>query len=126
MQWWQAAFLGVIQGLTEFLPISSSGHLAVTSFLLGLDAQAEIFFDVILHLGSLFAVCIYFWKEIRECGAGLLILAKQMFQPLGYPNLLRQSKPCQLVWFLFLATAVTGLLGLIFQPFLEHAFANLQ
>ena len=70
--------LGVIQGVTEFLPISSSGHLAIAEHLLGLEGASEIpeFFDVLLHLGTLVAVFVAYWGDIREivleffCGIG--------------------------------------------------------
>lgn len=60
--------LGVIQGVTEFLPISSSGHLAIAEHLLGMKGASEIpeFFDVLLHLGTLAAVFVAYWSEIRE------------------------------------------------------------
>ena len=60
--------LGIIQGVTEFLPISSSGHLAIAEHLLGMEGASEIpeFFDVLLHLGTLVAVFIAYWSEIKE------------------------------------------------------------
>ncbi len=71
--------LGLIQGVTEFLPISSSGHLAIAEHLLGQTAEIPGFFDVLLHLGTLVAVLIAYWEDIREmvmeffCGVGDLI-----------------------------------------------------
>lgn len=60
--------LGIIQGVTEFLPISSSGHLAIAEHLLGVQGASEIpeFFDVLLHLGTLFAVFAAYWSDIWE------------------------------------------------------------
>ena len=61
-----AAFLGLVQGISEFLPISSSGHLSIIQNLFGGDAPANhLFFDVLLHLGTLVAVCIFYWRDIR-------------------------------------------------------------
>lgn len=73
--------LGVIQGVTEFLPISSSGHLAIAEHLLGMSGASEVpgFFDVLLHLGTLFAVFAAYWEDIRDMiaeffrGAGDLV-----------------------------------------------------
>lgn len=71
--------LGLIQGVTEFLPISSSGHLAIAEHLLGQTAEIPGFFDVLLHLGTLVAVLIAYWEDIWEmvmeffCGVGDLI-----------------------------------------------------
>jgi len=55
---------GVIQGLTEFLPISSSGHLVIIHRLLPYDLGDEVTFDVILHAGTLLALVFYFWTDI--------------------------------------------------------------
>ena len=69
----QALFLGLVQGVAEFLPISSSGHLSVFQNLFGLDAGGEnqLLFDVLLHLGTLVSVCAVYWEDIvkivREC-----------------------------------------------------------
>lgn len=64
MTWRKALFLGLIQGLTEFLPVSSSGHLAIFRMLLGEEAEGDLFFGVILHLGTLFAVLISFREDV--------------------------------------------------------------
>ena len=60
--------LGLIQGVAEFLPISSSGHLAIAEHLLGISGASEVpaFFDVLLHLGTLAAVFVAYWPEIRD------------------------------------------------------------
>lgn len=73
-----AVLLGIIQGVTEFLPVSSSGHLAIAEHLLGMEGASDIppFFDVLLHLGTLVAVFVAYWDEIlsmileffRACG----------------------------------------------------------
>ncbi len=78
MQWWQALVLGLTQGLTEFLPVSSSGHLTFLQRVLGIDiGGAELFFNIILHLGTLVAVCIIFWRDILD-------LFKKPFKTLLY------------------------------------------
>lgn len=60
--------LGLIQGVAEFLPISSSGHLAIAQHLLGLSSAGEVppFFDVLLHLGTLLAVIAAYWQDVKE------------------------------------------------------------
>ena len=71
----QAMFLGLIQGLTEFLPVSSSGHLSIFQNLFGLTAAENdnLLFDVLLHLGTLVSVCVVYWQDIRgiaaDCGS---------------------------------------------------------
>ena len=61
----QGILLGILQGIAEFLPISSSGHLAVAQNIFGLD-DIPLLFDVFLHLATLAAVCLYFWRKIWE------------------------------------------------------------
>ena len=71
--------LGLIQGVAEFLPISSSGHLAIAQNLLNLQAEIPAFFDVLLHLGTLLAVFVAYWQDIKGmvveffCGIGDLV-----------------------------------------------------
>lgn len=66
MVWWQAMVLGLVQGLTEFLPVSSSGHLILTRELMGLNAEGTSFllFDVVAHVGTLVAVVMVMYKDI--------------------------------------------------------------
>lgn len=68
MSFLNAVLLGIIQGVAEFLPISSSGHLSIAQnlFGLGMEGTNDMFFDVLLHLGTLLAVFVAYWQEIRE------------------------------------------------------------
>ena len=58
--------LGLIQGIAEFLPISSSGHLAIAQHFLGMETEVPEFFDVLLHLGTLLAVFVAYWQDIKD------------------------------------------------------------
>jgi undecaprenyl-diphosphatase len=72
---WSAVLLGIIQGAAEFLPISSSGHLAIFKNLFGLS-DVSISFDILLHMGTLVAVCLVYWKDIVRLivdGIGILV-----------------------------------------------------
>ena len=81
MTYFSALLLGLIQGVAEFLPISSSGHLAIAQHLLGMQGVGEVpeFYDVLLHLGTLLAVFVAYWQDIKDMvveffrGAGDLI-----------------------------------------------------
>lgn len=67
MTTWEAILLGVVQGLTEFLPVSSSGHLELTQYLLGFsELKKYILFNIVCHLGTLGAIGLFFFKQIRE------------------------------------------------------------
>lgn len=75
----QAVFLGVIQGITEFLPISSSGHLALAHQLFDFQIMgSDVAFDVFLHLGTLFAVTVYFFKDIKSLIPSFFTMCKKL------------------------------------------------
>lgn len=114
----QAIVLGIIQGLTEFLPISSSGHLVILPYLLGWNIPAEqIFpFDVLVQLGTLVAVIIYFWRDILE-------ICKAIFSDFKAKNP-GSSGESRLGWFLILATIPAGAAGLFLKDIVEQAFGS--
>ena len=64
MNFLDAILLGILQGATEFLPVSSSGHLVLAQHLLGGFEQPGVLFDVLLHVGTMIAVAIYFWRDL--------------------------------------------------------------
>ena len=114
----QAIILGIVQGLTEFLPISSSAHLVVIPYLLGWDipvSQAFIF-DVLVQLGTLAAVILFFrrdlWGIVSAWVYGLFHRA-----PFGTAN-------SRMGWYLMLATIPAGLLGITFKSKVEAVFNN--
>lgn len=75
----KAALYGIIQGLTEFLPVSSSGHLAIFKNIFGLDFDDALLFTLILHLGSLVAVFIIYFKDIKELFISFITLIIKIF-----------------------------------------------
>jgi len=62
----EAIFMGIVQGLTEFLPVSSSGHLALFKIFYGIETETGILFDVLLHFGTLVAICAVFYKDVAK------------------------------------------------------------
>jgi undecaprenyl-diphosphatase len=113
---WQAVILGVVQGLTEFLPVSSSAHLAVLPYLVGWQDQG-LAFDIALHFGTLLAVLGFFfrdWLQIVLQGFGMKVS--------GDETIARNPK---LLWFLVLATLPAGIIGLLFEKQAEAAGNNL-
>ena len=71
MEWFQALLLGLVQGLTEFLPVSSSGHLAIGRALLGVEASGDLMFEVTVHAATVLATIVVFRKEIWKLLCGL-------------------------------------------------------
>ena len=72
MTYLSSFLLGLVQGLAEFLPVSSSGHLSIAQNLLGLNTEIPEFFDVLLHLGTLVAVFVAYWRDICDMVAELI------------------------------------------------------
>jgi undecaprenyl-diphosphatase len=97
----QAVLLGVVQGLTEFLPVSSTAHLALVQHCLPGFVQPGILFDVMLHVGTLFAVAIYFRKRIADTLRGLRA-----------PDAGERRAAWRLVGLILLAVALTGVIAL--------------
>lgn len=104
----EALILGIVQGLTEFIPVSSSGHLVLLHDLFNMDAHG-LAFDVALHIGTLLAVILYFRKDIKSIVTGVLK---------------RQKRQQQLALLLALATLPAAFFGLIFQDVVESTLRS--
>jgi len=76
----KSAFYGIVQGLTEFLPVSSSGHLAILKNIFGLEFDDSMLFTLILHLGSLIAVFMIYIKDIKELFVSFITLMAKVFK----------------------------------------------
>lgn len=111
MQIWQAALLGVVQGLTEFLPISSSGHLVLGQRLLGLTEPA-LMFDVAVHVGTLAAVVLVFSGDLWQIVRGLVFSDAQA----------RQGR--RLLWLVVVGSIPTAIIGLLFKDQFESMFSS--
>ncbi len=120
----EAAFLGVVQGLTEFLPVSSSGHLVAFQHLLGLQGP-ELLFDVVVHGGTLLAVLLVYGKDLWEIVKESLFAAAEIVRQ-GNVGSVWQSRPhFRLGVYLLIGTLPAAVAGLLFQDALEQAFASL-
>lgn len=114
----QAIILGIVQGLTEFLPVSSSAHLVLVPYLAGwnLDQGFAFVFDVLVQLGTLAAVIYYFRKDLWEI-IKAWIHGIKMRQPFTGEN-------SRMGWYLILATIPAGIAGLLLKNKVEAAFAS--
>jgi undecaprenyl-diphosphatase len=114
----ETIFLGIIQGLTEFLPVSSSGHLVVGKNLLGFR-EPELLLDTALHFGTLLAVCIYFrsdlWQMIQEVWR--LIPRQESLRSKTGPH-------AMLAFMVIIGSIPTALIGIIFKEPLENLFGS--
>jgi undecaprenyl-diphosphatase len=109
MTWWQGAVLGVVQGLTEFLPVSSSGHLVVAQAVIGLSAPG-VLIEVALHVATLLAVVIVYWQRIGQLIAGAF----------------RADRPAlTYVGLLVLGSVPAAVVGVLFADWFERAFDSL-
>lgn len=128
MTYWNAALLGLVQGLAEFLPISSSGHLAVLQNFLAIgDMENHMLFDVLLHLGTLAAVILAFWKDVREVVTEFLRMLHLRRTPRGLKPNRRERR---LISFLILATLPADSGGVFIkrrrEPLSEHVLYRLR
>ena len=71
MEWFEALILGLLQGLTEYLPVSSSGHLAIGSALFGIEGEETLAFTIVVHVATVFSTLVILWKEIDWIFTGL-------------------------------------------------------
>ena len=71
MSWFEALVLGIVQGLTEYLPVSSSGHLAIGSALFGIEGEENLAFTIVVHVATVFSTLVILWKEIEWIFRGL-------------------------------------------------------
>ncbi len=134
----KAVILGIVQGLSEFLPISSSGHLAIARELLKMDTEAGLFFDVLLHIGTLAAIFIVFWKDIKMLMIEGLCLIRDIF--INFARLVlnlfsRNNKKeyvkiagtsyRRFVICIIISTIPTGIIGVLFEKLILKSYSGL-
>jgi undecaprenyl-diphosphatase len=116
MQALQAIILGIVQGLTEFIPVSSSAHLVILPWLFGWDDPVfrSLGFDVSLHLGTLAAIVVFFWKDwVRLIGAWFLSIGQRK---------IGEDQDRRMAWYLVIACIPGALAGVLFQSKIEELF----
>lgn len=117
----QAIIIGITQGLTEFLPVSSSAHLVFVPEIL--KVQSSLAFDTILHIGTLVAVAAYFWNDIihmlKSFFSSLIDIPRGQFR-----KGLQEDQFKKLAWFIIIGSIPAGLAGIFFKDFFESLFNN--
>ncbi|MDZ7844490.1 MAG: undecaprenyl-diphosphatase UppP [Anaerolineales bacterium] len=118
MTYFQSIILGIIQGATEFIPVSSSGHLVIAPFYLGwqIEPREAFVFDVLLQVATLLAVGIYFWEDLSRIGRAWLssLINRKPWE----------STDAKIGWYLIIATIPAGIAGLLFKDTFENSFSN--
>jgi len=112
-----AIILGIIQGLTEFLPVSSSAHLALIPWLLGWNDQG-LSFDIALHVGTVLAVIVYFFRDWVQ------LIAEGFGMSVGSDPAIRRNP--KLLWLLVLGSIPAGIAGLLVKDLAENVWRNNQ
>ena len=114
----QAILLGIVQGLTEYLPVSSSAHLVIVPFLFNwtIPTDQVFVFDVLVQLGTLLAVIVYFWKDLTTIVVEFFkgIAARKPFT----------SVESRMGWLIIVASIPGGIAGVLIRPVVEEAFSN--
>ncbi len=115
----QALILGIVQGLTEFLPVSSSAHLVFVPYIIG--TSSSLAYDTLLHIGTLIAVVAYFWNDIvnmfKSFFSSLLDIPRGQFR-----KGLQEDQFKKLAWFVIIGTIPAGLAGILFKSSFESLF----
>lgn len=109
----QAVLLGIVQGLTEFLPVSSSGHLLLGQYFLGMDQERfGLSFDAAIHTGTVLAVVLFFWRD-------LVSMARAFYRSLPRPDF--TDTETRLAYLVLIATVPAALIGFFFEDFFATA-----
>ncbi len=104
--------LGLVQGTTEFLPVSSSGHLVILQAIIPGFKEPGLLYDLVLHLATLLAVLIYFRRDIFQ------IISGWLSNPLKFSS----DSPSWLGWLIIIGTIPTGIIGVSFESMFKHSF----
>ena len=110
MNWFEAIILGLIQGLTEFLPVSSSGHLELGKYLFGIDHDANFYFSIAVHGATLLSTIIVLWKEIAD-------LSRAFFR-------FRLNEETKYIIKIFISMIPVGVTGFFMKDIAEKFFAG--
>jgi undecaprenyl-diphosphatase len=116
---WQAVVLGVVEGITEFLPISSTGHLTITEQLMGLDIKDEAItaYTAVIQMGAIAAALLYFLKDIlRLAGAWIRGL---------FSASVRQESDYRLAWYVIIGSIPVGVVGFLAQDYIKGGLRSL-
>ena len=124
MTYFESIILGLTQGLAEFLPISSSGHLALLQQWFGIEEDKVLLFAVLLHVGTLISVFIVYWRDIWELIVELFLTIKDIFTGKGLR--LKERPVRKLGVMIIVATIPTGIIGILFNDFFDSLYTSVK
>jgi len=116
----QAVLLGIVQGFTEFLPVSSSGHLVLTQHLLNVNNPEIFSFDVYVHFGTLMSIFVVFWKDAY----GILVALWQSLKTMQFKKAFEQDEQFRLGVAIIVGTIPAAIIGLLFRDQVKDAFSD--
>ncbi len=119
----QSVMLGIIQGLTEFLPVSSSGHLVLLQNLFGIR-EPELLFDISLHIGTLIAIFIVFYREIRSILQTLLRLPVLIKSSGSLKSVFADNEEIRIAALILIGSIPTAILGILFHKIADQIFGS--
>ena len=123
MSYIEAIVLGIVQGLTEFLPVSSSGHLLMLQHFFGIEADSVLIFTLLLHVGTLISVFFCYWSDIVELVKELVITISDLIRGKG---LRLEERPVRkLGVMIILASIPTAIIGILFEDLFEGFYQTL-
>ncbi|MGI6727739.1 MAG: undecaprenyl-diphosphate phosphatase [Anaerovoracaceae bacterium] len=123
MTLFEGIILGLVQGLAEFLPISSSGHLAILQHFFGIDGEKVLSFAVLLHLGTLISLLVVYFKDIWELILELGAVFKDVFTGKGMR--INANETRRLGFMIIVATIPTAIIGILFNDFFSALYNSI-
>ena len=123
MTLFESIILGLVQGLAEFLPISSSGHLAALQYIFGIDGSNVLTFTVMLHFGTLVAIFVVYWKDIVDLVKELFATIKDICTGQGVQ--VNKNDTRKLGFMIITASVPTAIIGLLLNDFFESLYAKM-
>lgn len=118
----QALILGIVQGFTEWLPVSSSGHLVILQEAWGLDVP--VLFDVLLHVATALVVLVFMRREVLEIFKSLARFTKRCRSGEKAATVLREEDGAMMAWLIVIGTIPTALIGVAFRMWIEPLFKS--
>ena len=117
MNWFESLLLGLLQGLTEYLPISSSGHLAIASSLFGIDGEQDLAFTVLVHVATVLSTLVILWKEI-------VWILRDLFTKQSWKSFNNLNEGTRYAVNIIISMIPVGIVGVFFKDKIESVFGS--